>query len=386
MKSLRSILILVLLATLALSLTTCGGSSDDTKAPEPIATIDAEAPSAPTKTPPPTNTPLPTDTPEPEPVVEGVELDTSTLSQPSDLSSYRSKMNIFMEGMDEGQEVQGTIEFLVEYTSEPLAQRIVISGEGFGETEEAGSIEMYRVEDTAYMKFGEEWISMPVTEDDPLSEAGMINPDDMLEDTCGWKKQKDTEYNGVKVEHWTVSKKEMEACMTAEQLAEIGEITDASGKLYVAKDDNYIAYMELIFEGNGLGMSLGTEDNAVDEGRMEFTFEMLDVNQPFTIELPEEALASGAMPEDIPIPDDAEEVSNMLGMISFTSPSATADIADFYKAEMPNNGWTEVSAEEFSGMFMLEYTKESRTASIMINTDSESDKTSVLITVEESEG
>jgi hypothetical protein len=49
---------------------------------------------------------------------------------------------------------------------------------------------------------------------------------------------------------------------------------------------------------------------------------------------------------------------------------------------MPSYGWTQVNAEEYGGMVVLNYAKGGRTASLMIGTDQETGLTSVLITVE----
>lgn len=379
MEKSRWILILVLLACLALSLVACGGE------PEAAEVSEAEAATA---TPlPPTATPVPTDTPEPTaaPESESGELVLDELETPSELSSYRANMEISISGTDQGEAVEGTLSFLIEYTSEPQAQRIVMSAEGIEEAEDMGSLEMYQVDDMAYLKLGDQWLSVPATED-VLSNTGFIQPEDILQDTCGWKKESDTEYNGIRVHHWTASQEDMEACMTAQELAEIGQITTASGDLYVAVEGNYVVHMSVVFEGEDLTAGLGTEDQLLDEGRMEITFDMTDVNQPFVIELPEEAASAGSMPEDIPIPEDAQEAANAFGMITFSSPSTPAEVAEFYEAQMPANGWTEVSVDELSGMYMMEYSKDGRTASLMISADEEAGMTSVLITIQEEEG
>lgn len=118
---------------------------------------------------------------------------------------------------------------------------------------------------------------------------------------------------------------------------------------------------------------------------MELVVDLSDINEPITIIVPEEAMESGQPPEDIPVPDDAEElqVIDIMGMITFLSPSTTAEVADFYTVAMPENGWTEASSEEMGGMFMLEYTKDGRTASIIIMDDEDVGKTSILISVAE---
>jgi hypothetical protein len=259
---------------------------------------------------------------------------------------------------------------------------MTMSGEGFEDEMPSASLEMYVVEDTMYMKLEDQWLSVPATEDD-METAGIMTPDSLLEDTCGWKKQDSTEINGVKVQHWTFSKEDMERCMPPEELTGIGVLAEAGGDLYVAEDKSYIVQMDLFYEGDDLDLDLGETEEGAKVQRVEVHYTMTDVNEPFAIEVPEEALASGALPEDIPIPEDAQEVTNMFGMLTFTSPTGVPEIAEFYKTEMPGNGWSETSVSEVSGMYMLEYTKEGRTASFMVTTD-DSGETSVMITVQDS--
>jgi hypothetical protein len=305
------------------------------------------------------------------------------VAKPDDLSSYRSRMRLSTAGTGAEGETGGAIEFLLEYTREPLAQHIVISGEGFDQTGDVGTMEMYQVEDTAYINLGDQWMSMPATES-VLGEAGMIDPEDMLDNTCGWRDAGTSEYSGIGARYWTLSEDDLKACMQGEEFTDMGEITDASGELYVAEEGNYIVYMELTLEGSNLIMGTGSGEEAVDQGRIDFTYEMTDVNVPITIELPAEASGSGQLPEDIPVPDGAEEVSFMFGMITFNSASTPAEVADFYQAQMPLNGWSESSVSEVSGMYMLEYTKDGRTASLIINEgDSDTGGSSVMITVAE---
>jgi len=388
MKNPRWILILILLASLTLGLVACGGEPETSEPAEVQATETEAATATPV---PPTDTPMPTDAPEPtiapesEPEGEEGELDLDEIGTPSDLSSYRANMTISISGTDNGETVDESISFTIEYTSEPPAQHIIMSGAGMEDTEGMDSIEMYQVGDMSYVKFGEEWLSVPATED-TMDSSGFIQPEDVLEGTCGWKKERDTDYNGVRVYHWTASKEDMEACMTAQDLAEIGEITAASGDLYVAVEGNYVVHLSIVFEGLNMEAGMGTEEQILDQGRMEVMFDMIDVNQPFIIELPEEAVAAGSLPEDLPVPDDAQEVSNAFGMITFSSPSTPAEVSEFYKTAMPQNGWTEVSVDELGDMFMMEYSKGARSASLIINPDEDTGLTSVLITIQEEEG
>lgn len=389
MRNSRMILILILLASLALGLVACGGES------EPAEVSQAEpataTPLPPTETLSPTDTPAPTDTSEPadtgeaEAAAEAVELNLDEIGTPSNLTSYRGNMSISISGTDEGEAISASMSFLIEYTKDPLAQHFVISAEGFEDADNMQGIEMYQIDNMAYLQLDDEWLSVPATEE-MLANTGFIQPEDILEDTCGWKRESDTEYDGIQVHHLTTSKEDMEACLTAEQLADIGQLTSASGDLYIAIEGTYIVHLDIAFEGQNLEVGMGADDQVLDDGRVEFTFGMKDVNEPFTIELPEEALASSSLPEDIPFPDDAQDLANAFGMITFNSASSVAEVADFYRTAMPQNGWTEVSASEVSGMFMMEYSKDGRTASLMISSDEDTGLTSVMLTIQEEEG
>ena len=360
MKHAKWLLLLVLLASLILGLAACGGDTEteptSPPATEPTEVSQAEPADEPTLEP--TQAPEPTTPPADTP-----------LPEPTDAP--------------EVEEEEQTIEFSIEYTSEPKAQHITMSGAVTGPGAENGTIEMYLIEDTMYMKMEDQWLSLPATEEDLDSDA-FITPDTMLEDVCGWKKEGREEINGVKVQHWTLSKDDVDKCMPYEDLAGIGELTDAGGDLYVAEDDNYVVLMELSYEGEDLDMDLGETDEGVKVTRMEIHYETTDVNEPFTIEAPAEALESSSLPDDIPVPDGTTGVNNMFGMINYTSELGPEEVFAFYQEEMPNNGWTEVSADAMSGLWMLEYTKDGRTANIMISED-DSGNASVMVTVAEGE-
>ena len=389
MRQMKWLLLLILLVSLVLSLASCGGGEEPTSPPEVEATevsegAEAQPTEEPTEAPEPTPTTEPTDTPLPEPTdtPETVEdFDLSSISSTTELSSYRSLMLITTVAVVDGAEETQTIEFSIEYTSEPLAQHMSMSGEALGA--EGETIELYFVEDTMYMKMGDQWIAMPATEEDIETDA-FLSTDALLEDVCGWKDQGREEIDGIKVRHWAFTKEDFDECMLLEDLTGMGELTDAGGDLYVAEDGNYVVLMEMFFEGEDLDLDLGEEGEEAKAQRMEIRYETSDVNEPFIIEVPPEALESGALPEDIPFPDDAADVTNMFGMITFTSEMGAEAVFAFYQEEMPNSGWTEVSAEANPGLWMMEYTQDGRTASFMI-TEDDSGSASVMVTIAEPE-
>ena len=164
-------------------------------------------------------------------------------------------------------------------------------------------------------------------------------------------------------------------------LTGLGVLTDAGGEMFVALDGGYVVQLDLFYAGTNLDLGIGATDQPLGEGRLDISYRLEDANQPFTIDLPESAQAAASGPEDIPIPDNAQEVTSLGGMITFTSPDTPTQLADYYRSQMPGFGWAEVSAEEMGAMFLLEFAKEGKTASFMLQQD-DAGVTSALITVQ----
>jgi len=384
MKHVKWLLLLILLASLALGLAACGGDKEPTSPPAAESTQVSEVePTEPPSSEEPTQAP---ESVEPTEVPEGVEeevFDASSLSSTTDLTSYRSAMRLTTVSDKDGQEEVQTVEFIIEYTSEPIAQHMMMSGGELAAASEDETIDMYMVGGTMYMKMGGQWVSMPATEDDIDNDA-IITPDSLLSDLCGWKNEGREEIDGVKVQHWSFTKDDYDKCSVLEGFMGLGQLTDAGGDLYVAEDDNYVALMDIFYEGEDLDLGLGQTEEGTTAQRIEIHYEMTDVNEPFTIEVPAEALEASSLPDDIPFPEDAAEVTNMFGMITLTSAQTPDAVFEFYKAEMPNNGWTENSAEAMPGLWTMEYAKDGRTVSITIFED-DAGNASVMITVTEPE-
>ena len=392
MKNQRWLLFVILLASLALLLVACGGRDDTGTAPKAAEAVQTatDTPLPPTETP----TPLPTDTPLPpptqapaepsEPAEESGDLD--ALARPTDLDSFRSSMTLSWQGtMTDGTEVAQSMTILVEYVREPLAEHVTMSGD-FPGMEDMGiesgqALEMYVVEGTMYMNLFGSWLQVPAEEGGlDVDEMAFSATEDMLGDLEKANYEGQTTYNGVKVKHYTFDQKSFEL----DDLPDGMEIDEASGNIYVAVEGDYVVHMDMTLSGDNVEVPSG-QGETLQNGSLTVTMDLTDINQPITIELPPEALESGKPPEDIPVPENAEDLQalGMMGMLTYQSASTPEELVDFYKAEMPKNGWTEVSADVMTGMANLEYNKEDRTATIMITPDSDTGKTAVMITTGE---
>ena len=126
-------------------------------------------------------------------------------------------------------------------------------------------------------------------------------------------------------------------------------------------------------------------------------FNMRDVNEDFTIELPEEAASatdfgfddsmSGGgewTREDAPLPPDAEVDFAMEGMVSAYTNFAFTDAKDFMITQLEANGWV-IQGEpwESEDSFWGDFEKEGETLSLMIDPAmDDTDRISIMITIE----
>lgn len=410
MRAKTAILLALMLTVVALGLVACGSDPTETPVPptevvqEPTDTPIAEPTATPqpeptdTPLPEPTDTPLPepTDTAQPEPTDETAleatageaeELDMAMLESPADLDSFRSSTVISWQGTTpDGEESSGSMSIEVEYVREPEAQHITMSGALAGLEElgmaEGETLEMYVVEGTMYMNLFGSWMQVPAEETGfDANELAFVATDEMLTSLEDANYEGTTTYNGIEVRHYTFD----ETSFIMEEMEGEMQFEEANGNIYIAVDGDYLVHMDMTMTGTDFEVPTGEEGESLQDGTMELVVDLSDINEPITIVVPEEATESGKPPEDIPVPDDAEElqVIDIMGMITFLSPSTTAEVADFYTVAMPENGWTEASSEEMGGMFMLEYAKDGRTASIIIMDDEDVGKTSILISVAE---
>jgi hypothetical protein len=406
MKNLKWIVLVILLTSLVLGLAACGEKAAPTAVPTEVSRAATDTPvPEPTDTPvPPTDTPEPTDTPvpstdTPEPTAEPAEdLDVGGLEQPADLDSFRTNFVVSWDGTAaDGSEVLGSMELFIEFVREPLAQHISIGGD-FPGLEELGmaedtTLEIYVVGDTMYMNLFGSWLQMPADEESTaqFEEMAFVASEDMLQDLKDATYEGRETYNGIETKHYSFDETSFDPADL-----EGMEIEEASGNAYIAVEGNYLVHMDVSMTGTNLQLPTGEADQTLQNGTMEIIVDLHDINEPFTIELPEEALSSEGlpfavpepgedMPADVPIPEDAQELfASSSGLITFKSPSSTEELASFYQAKMPEKGWTEVKVEQIADLFDLEYQKDNRTATLTIAPASDaSNLATVFITIVE---
>jgi hypothetical protein len=380
MKSLRWIWLALLVVGLAIALAACGGS----KATPQAADTAVPATPRPGDTPVPTSPPQPTDTPVPTLVPTSAvdeELAPDQVIKVTDLNSYRTTIAMTWQGtMTNGQEITASMNMLIEYVREPMAQHMSISGSSLaaqGFTEEQ-PLEMYIIGDKTYMNIMGQWVQTPSSEGSAgLGDTFLMTSDEVLQGAKNSKYEGQETVNGVDTKHYSFDQTGLNAAEMAGS-----KVDQVQGDIWIAVDGNYVVKMDATMVGTDMNVPGATGSETLSSGSMHMLMNVTDVNKPITIEVPAEATQASQPPQDIPMPDDAADVTSMLGMTTYTTAKTVQEIHDFYKAQMPNNGWTEASDQAFGDLFMMEYTKDGSKASITITTDSQSGKTSVMITVQ----
>ena len=97
----------------------------------------------------------------------------------------------------------------------------------------------------------------------------------------------------------------------------------------------------------------------------------------------EQEIPTGEPPTDIPIynPDQTDNFFGSSQYIFYISPTDYKQVLDFYKAQMPNNGWQylEGDSHEYANAAQLNYYKDNRIATINLSANPLNNTTVVVI-------
>jgi hypothetical protein len=185
--------------------------------------------------------------------------------------------------------------------------------------------------------------------------------------------------NGLETKHYTLDADSFDPAALPLDM----EIERASGDLYLATEGNYVVAMDLTVEGANVAGPLQQGEVRLSEGSLTYRTDLTDINALGTLEVPREVLAATMPPQDLPIPDGAKQMMalNMLGnsMFALVTESQPDDVAEFYRSEMVELGWSEAAIEVSGVKYSLRYAKDERTISVEIDADAMLGQTSVML-------
>ncbi len=319
-------------------------------------------------------------------------IDLDSIWNTMDIRSYRGDFIMSFDGTSGGEEVNGSVTMSIEFISDPPTQHMTMSLEGYDiDPELAGfdSFEFYIVEDMAYMYLGAEagWMAFPNDPEDSISNEFMSYQDFVDLPEKAKRKLLPENVNGVMAWHYVIDEEDL--------VEEIGTYDEISADAWIAVDGGYLVKMDITMSGSFTSEELG--DQPIDEGTMHIVFNMYDVNDDFTIELPPEAAAAEPFTfdedfmsggewtrEDVPLPEDAEIDFAMEGMVSAYTNLSYEEALEFMLAQLEANGWV-VDGEpwETEDSYWADFVKGGETLSLMIDPAyDDTDRFTIMITIE----
>lgn len=365
----RLILPLVMIALIAL-LAACGGrEAADTAEPDAV-TTEAPAPtqaSTPTPVPPaatpvpPTATPVPPtpEVQEPEPTLSAADL--SVLDK---LESFRTTLSFTSEGTDaEGEPVKDSTEMATEFVKEPPARRLTmtIAEDVAGTPEPPQTVEMIELEGTVYMKADDQWISIS-SETSPFSDPDMqflMDSGALFDDLAGLERARpDEAINGIDSRHYKFTDTALAGWLALGTNAN----AEVEGDVWIAKDDGYVTkYLLVMRVTDGSGGALAPN---LANGTVTMSYEVSDVNEPITIELPEEVSSGLALrgfdaANPFPLPEDGSVVMSSPDGTMLQTALNPEEVAAFYESALADLGWTKNEDESIAmgGLVSLAFDK-----------------------------
>jgi len=354
--------LIVILALFALVLTGCTGGKkvSPTTAPpsqgKPTAPQPTSAKATPTQVPA-TATPVPTKAAATK-EVEAEELAFEQVDKLDKLQSYRllHEWSWKWEKGDSGQ-----MKMYVEFVREPKAQRILIESIENGQKQETS--EMIFTEGTLYIRSGDRWTALQSEDmEEVLQSTGWWGtPDSFLAQSKGRYVGKET-INGIPTKHYHFSRQALLG------FSLLKNIKEARADVWVSPKYNVFIKVALHWEG------FGEEDKGL--GTFDLVSTLSDINKKIEI-TPPAGIEKPSVPEDIPIMKGASKLNLAENMINYQVAKGQDEVINYYKAQMQAKGWKMGQSVVPN---MLQFSKEGRTATIMI--EEENGQTTITIIIQ----
>jgi len=155
-------------------------------------------------------------------------------------------------------------------------------------------------------------------------------------------------------------------------------LNDVKGDIWFAQKGGFIVR----FYGSADGEAYSEIENTRVDGTVNWEFDLSDVNAIVDIPLPVacQVAAEGGI-KDIPVPENAQDVSRLGSMLSFNSSDDLNILADYYRSTMLPMGYQLVDETVYEEFIVLTYEKAEETITIMLSGVNR-DGSDAIITVE----
>ncbi len=287
------------------------------------------------------------------------------------LRSYRASQVVEFEGVRAGQPVQGRIESLTEVVRQPPAFHtyLKITTPISNPNLSPGVSEFYRLGDTVYLKKGDaaEWLTFTDSVATP-GQLGFLELERLITLPQVLTQPPRPELlNGQKVQRYS---------FTAADVSDPNLIFEpAQGDLWLADPGPFLAQYAI-----SATLRLLTPDprtHLLDQGHVNLRYTLTEANSPIKITLPDQALIHPL--NALPRLSDARMVAVFPTFMEYTSAITAVGAAQFYRAQLPPQGWSEQQAELFNEKGRLTFAKGDSTLTVLITPADEKERVQVLV-------
>ena len=288
-----------------------------------------------------------------------------TVSEFDTLDSYEMEMEFSTTISETTQVVQATIVA----STDPAQTQMTFSFTGFDELAGISAMSMVQVEGTTYMNMGE--FGCVTTSEGEFSQEdfGALDATEFLEDIGEATLVGEETINGIDTLHYTFDESVIEDDTT--------QFNWAEGDVYIAKDGNYVVRFRMEGEGTveDLGMALeeeGVEDELPQVGLIQVEMNLVSVNEPVNITIPEECENGGLANSDYPILEDAFETGSFGGIVTYKTETPFADAVAFYQESLTVDDWVYQETNSFimeGSTALMYFDKDGRSLTVTITED-----------------
>lgn len=141
-------------------------------------------------------------------------------------------------------------------------------------------------------------------------------------------------------------------------------LSNVNAQIWYSQEGGYIVR----FAGEAQGEAYSEAEDLKVSGTIRWEYDLTDINSITEIPLPENCnLAAQGGVNDLPVPDNAQELSTIGSMLSFNSPDDASALADFYRSSMPAAGYILSDETVYDDFYVITYVKAEETITIMIS-------------------
>ena len=246
---------------------------------------------------------------------------TDTRTGLATLASYTASLSQIFEGTQAGQAVKTDKTTVMLAASQPAARQVTIQRAG------EGAVVLAELNGARYEKHGENACTATAVVPGEVL-ADQYEPAALLDSVVGADEAGAEAVNGVPTHHYTF----------AERALGREGFSKSTGELWIADEGGYIVKYVLTTQA-------GAEFFGPDvEGKMTWDYELTGVNQPVTVEPPQDCPAGFI---DVPLLPDAANVRSLPGVLSYDSATGAVEAGTFYQEKLPALGW------ELSNTFLI---------------------------------